>query len=104
MICRLIFHSTSTWIRIYNQLNDLQAGLYNKWVTDLLTETKLRSQRRQRQHLAAGHNDQAPQPEMINKGTPILTISHTQGAFILLMLGFLFAILVFTKEVLPIFD
>ncbi|XP_063886454.1 ionotropic receptor 21a-like isoform X2 [Scylla paramamosain] len=78
----------------------LEAGLYDKWTADLMRETKLRSQRRQRQRHAAGHEGQT-EPRGVNEdGLPTLTINHTQGAFILLLLGLVFDILVFSSELL----
>ncbi|XP_063886446.1 ionotropic receptor 21a-like [Scylla paramamosain] len=78
----------------------LEAGLYDKWTADLMRETKLRSQRRQRQRYAAGHEGQA-EPKAVNEdGLPTLTINHTQGAFILLLLGFVFNTLIFSSELL----
>ncbi|XP_063886375.1 uncharacterized protein LOC135114402 [Scylla paramamosain] len=78
----------------------LEAGLYDKWTADLMRETKLRSQRRQRQHHAAGHEGQA-EPKAVNEdGLPTLTINHTQGAFILLLLGLVFNTLIFFSELL----
>ncbi|KAK8397754.1 hypothetical protein O3P69_004505 [Scylla paramamosain] len=62
----------------------LEAGLYEKWVEDLLSETKLRSQREQR-------NRQIEQKESedgdTNESLTALTIIHTQGAFLLLLFG-----------------
>ncbi|KAK8397750.1 hypothetical protein O3P69_004501 [Scylla paramamosain] len=81
-------------------LATLEAGLYDKWTADLMRETKLRSQRRQRQRHAAGHEGQA-EPRAVNEdGLPTLTINHTQGAFILFLLGLVFDILVFSSELL----
>ncbi|XP_063886435.1 ionotropic receptor 21a-like [Scylla paramamosain] len=62
----------------------VEAGLYEKWVEDLLSETKLRSQREQR-------NRQIEQKESedgdTNESLTALTIIHTQGAFLLLLFG-----------------
>ncbi|MPC43368.1 hypothetical protein E2C01_037013 [Portunus trituberculatus] len=66
----------------------LGAGLYDKWTADILTQTKLSSQRRQRQRQAADQQERAVETkDMSKEGTPILTLSHTQGGFILLMAG-----------------
>ncbi|KAK8397751.1 hypothetical protein O3P69_004502 [Scylla paramamosain] len=80
----------------------LGAGLYDKWTADILTQTKLRSQRRQRQRQAADQQKRAAETGDVNKeGTPILTLSHTQGGFILLMAGLGLATFAFGWEVLP---
>ncbi|MPC93287.1 hypothetical protein E2C01_088411 [Portunus trituberculatus] len=76
----------------------MQAGLYDKWTAELMRETKLRSQRRQRQRHATTHKGQAEQRAGNEDGLAILTINHTQGAFILLLLGLVFNILVFSSE------
>ncbi|KAK8397747.1 hypothetical protein O3P69_004498 [Scylla paramamosain] len=78
----------------------LEAGLYDKWTGDLMRETKLRSQRRQRQRHAAGHDAQGELMAVNEDGLPTLTINHTQGAFILLLLGFVFNTLIFSSELL----
>ncbi|XP_063886437.1 uncharacterized protein LOC135114467 [Scylla paramamosain] len=80
----------------------LGAGLYDKWTADILTQTKLRSQRRQRRRQAADQQKRAAETGDVNKeGTPILTLSHTQGGFILLMAGLGLATFAFGWEMLP---
>ncbi|XP_063886457.1 uncharacterized protein LOC135114485 [Scylla paramamosain] len=76
----------------------LEAGLYDKWTADLMRETKLKSQRRQRH--AAGREGQEEPKASNEDGLPTLTIKHTQGAFILLLLGLVFNTLVFSSELL----
>ncbi|XP_045112358.1 uncharacterized protein LOC123505235 [Portunus trituberculatus] len=78
----------------------LEAGLYDTWTAELMRETKLRSQRRQRQRHTAGHEGKAQQRTKTEDGLPTLTINHTQGAFILLLLGLVFNTLVFSSEIL----
>ena len=78
----------------------MQTGLYDQWTAELMRETKLRSQRRQRQRHGAGHEGQAQQKVLRVDDLPTLTINHTQGAFILLLLGHGFNILVFSSEIL----
>ncbi|XP_045112357.1 uncharacterized protein LOC123505234 [Portunus trituberculatus] len=80
----------------------LGAGLYDKWTADILTQTKLSSQRRQRQRQAADQQERAVETkDMSKEGTPILTLSHTQGGFILLMAGLGLATFAFSCEMLP---
>ncbi|MPC76150.1 hypothetical protein E2C01_070555 [Portunus trituberculatus] len=78
----------------------MEAGLYDQWTAELMRETKLRSQRRQRQSYAGGHEGQVEQTARKEDYLPTLTINHTQGAFILLMLGLVFNTLVFSSEML----
>ncbi|XP_063886458.1 ionotropic receptor 93a-like [Scylla paramamosain] len=78
----------------------LEAGLYDKWTEDLMRETQLRSQRRKRQRQAADKQGQTEAKAVNEDGLPTLTINHTQGAFILLLLGLIFNTLVFSTELL----
>ena len=73
-----------------------QAGLYEKWVSDLLTKTKLRSQRRQRNR----QTEQQDENDAELGSLTALTIIHTQGAFILLLLGLYTACVAFVGELL----
>ena len=74
----------------------LQAGLYEKWVADLLTETKLRSQRRQRNRQAEQRDENDAELESLTA----LTIIHAQGAFILFLLGLYIACVAFVGELI----
>ncbi|MPC43323.1 Glutamate receptor 1 [Portunus trituberculatus] len=79
-------------------ITTLEAGLYEKWIADLLRETKLKSQRRQRQRLASEWSEEEAGMEKLSEGPPILTLSHTQGGFIILMLGLILATFAFIQE------
>ncbi|XP_050712683.1 uncharacterized protein LOC126996355 [Eriocheir sinensis] len=76
----------------------IEAGLYEKWLTDILRETKLKSQRRQQERQARQGGEARAGKE--TGGSPVLTINHTQGAFLLLLLGAVLASLAFTREIL----
>ncbi|KAK8397742.1 hypothetical protein O3P69_004493 [Scylla paramamosain] len=78
----------------------LEAGLYDKWTADLMRETQHRSQRRQRQRQSADSQGQPESREIHEDGLPALTINHTQGAFIIFLLGLAIATLVFSTELL----
>ncbi|MPC89033.1 hypothetical protein E2C01_083961 [Portunus trituberculatus] len=82
----------------------MEAGLYDRWTAELMRETMLRSQRKQRQRHTAGHEGKAEQRAGNEDGLPTLTINHTQGAFILLFLGLVFNTLVFSSEMLQLLN
>ncbi|XP_045111732.1 glutamate receptor 2-like [Portunus trituberculatus] len=60
----------------------LEAGLYEKWAEDLLATTKLRSQREQKKRQIELKEDGETKESLM-----ALTIIHTQGAFLLLLIG-----------------
>lgn len=72
-----------------------EAGLYEKWSSDLLLEVQRKSRRKQRELLK---NDKE-KDEGKSKFTA-LTVSHTQGAFMLLLLGHAAAAIFQVVEVL----
>ncbi|KAK8397753.1 hypothetical protein O3P69_004504 [Scylla paramamosain] len=65
----------------------LEAGLYEKWAEDLLTKTKLRSQREQRNRQDEQQKQQEGEDGETKESLTALTIIHTQGAFLLLLFG-----------------
>ena len=81
-------------------MNGWQAGLYDKWTDDLMREPKLRSQRRQKRRQAKEVQGQTEAEVVHENGLPILTINHTQGAFILLLLSLVFSTFIFSTELL----
>lgn len=73
-----------------------QSGLYEKWAADLLWDTKFKSRQRQKDSHEGEEEDTNTVAE--NKDSPALTITHVQGAFMLLLLGLVIATLVFVGE------
>ncbi|MPC18183.1 hypothetical protein E2C01_011059 [Portunus trituberculatus] len=72
----------------------LEAGLYEKWTSDILAKTIMERKRRLRQPQQGDHQkDSAPK-----KSSQSLTITHTQGAFILLLLGLILSTITFAAE------
>lgn len=76
-----------------------QAGLYEKWVADTIMETTMRSKKRRKEReqksVAAeeGSGESGPKP---------LTMTHMQGAFLILTLGVLLAAVTLAGEVLHV--
>ncbi|KAK8397752.1 hypothetical protein O3P69_004503 [Scylla paramamosain] len=65
-------------------LATIEAGLYEKWIADLLSETKLKTRQRQKNtDIEQQDDEEGGETESLTA----LTITHTQGAFILLLLG-----------------
>ncbi|XP_063886360.1 ionotropic receptor 21a-like [Scylla paramamosain] len=65
-------------------LATIEAGLYEKWIADLLSETKLKTRQRQKNtDIEQQDDEKGGETESLTA----LTITHTQGAFILLLLG-----------------
>ncbi|XP_071527501.1 ionotropic receptor 93a-like [Panulirus ornatus] len=82
----------------------VEAGLYEKWSDDMLTQTRRESQRRQREYLA---QQQQQQQQGTGGGTQsgnsmtALTLTHMQGPLMLLLLGLALAGLTFLAEMVP---
>lgn len=77
----------------------MQAGLYEKWVTDTITETKARSKRRRREDKQASEKA----TKGVGKGGPkALTMAHMQGAFLILALGVLLGAVTLAGECLHV--
>lgn len=69
--------------------------MYEKWVGDLIAETKARSKRRRRD--SEQESDAAVAD--VSKGDPkALTMTHVQGAFLILVLGVLLAAVALAGE------
>ncbi|KAK8397756.1 hypothetical protein O3P69_004507 [Scylla paramamosain] len=77
-------------------MTTIEAGLYEKWMADLLRETTLKSRQKQRKR----QNKQQDENEMLKQRSKALTIIHTQGAFILSLLGLYVAFVVIIGELL----
>ncbi|XP_050712684.1 uncharacterized protein LOC126996356 [Eriocheir sinensis] len=73
-----------------------QSGLHDKWSTDMVWKTELKVRRRQSQSQAEQQED--VEAGEVKQGSPVLTLSHMQGAFILLILGLALATLAFVRE------
>ncbi|XP_071526955.1 ionotropic receptor 21a-like [Panulirus ornatus] len=79
----------------------IEGGLYEKWSEDILTQTRQRSQRRQREYVA---QQQREQQQGMVEGTEsdsritALTLIHMQGPLMLLLLGLAVAGITFTGE------
>ncbi|XP_063886429.1 ionotropic receptor 21a-like [Scylla paramamosain] len=74
----------------------IEAGLYEKWASDLLFEVQQESRIMLRQQQ---QNEQHPDVQ-IEENTQSLSISHMQGAFMLLFLCLIFTSLVFIWELI----
>ncbi|XP_071527026.1 ionotropic receptor 93a-like [Panulirus ornatus] len=82
----------------------IEAGLYEKWSSDQMTKARRKSSSRQREYLAQQQQQQKQQgaaPDGTQSGRSIraLTLTHTQGPLILLLLGIGIAGLSFTVEI-----
>lgn len=92
-MCYLMFTCGST------QLSDrsciLQAGLYDKWVAQLLFKVEMESRKKKQ-------DEQLYKAKMSNRPQG-LSMRHVQGAFIVLLLGFGISCLALAVEILSIF-
>ncbi|XP_063885868.1 uncharacterized protein LOC135114098 [Scylla paramamosain] len=73
----------------------VEAGLYEKWTSDMLAKTKLERQRRKQEPQQGDQQEDSA----AKKSSQSLTITHTQGAFILLLLGLILSGLTFVTEI-----
>ncbi|XP_042231333.1 ionotropic receptor 93a-like isoform X2 [Homarus americanus] len=80
----------------------IEAGLYEKWSDDTVSQTRRRSQRRQREYLA----QQLQQGQQVvdetaesDKSIIALTVTHMQGPLVFILLGLFLAGVVFAVEV-----
>lgn len=91
------------YLHYLSSLGSLQAGLYEQWAADLLfevqQESRKRQQEQQRQQLQA-QADGKLASERSKESTLSLSIRHTQGAFMLFLLGLVIAALAFGGEVI----
>ncbi|XP_053655872.1 ionotropic receptor 93a-like [Cherax quadricarinatus] len=81
----------------------IEAGLYEKWSKDLLTEAQVESRRKKRNLLQQQQQEQKQERKEdfdSNSNIGSLTIEHLQGAFMLLLLGLLLSGLIFILEIL----
>ncbi|KAK3884239.1 hypothetical protein Pcinc_011515 [Petrolisthes cinctipes] len=94
-------HSLDSWIMVV-----LQAGLYEKWVGDMLQQTKMESMRRQQQHYPSDQqqvqqHDDSEWAET-SEGSSTLTILHLQGLFLLLLIGLGVASCILIVEIIAV--
>ncbi|XP_069157677.1 ionotropic receptor 21a-like [Procambarus clarkii] len=75
----------------------IEAGLYNKWMGDILTQTRHEAQRKLRQEVQSGATQEAT-PEGSGGSNQPLTLVHLQGPIFLLLVGLLIACLAFVVE------
>lgn len=74
-----------------------QGGLYEKWVADTIMKTTTRSKRRRKER----EQDSVEEVKGGSKGGPkALTMTHMQGAFLILVMGFLLAAVTLVGETL----
>ncbi|XP_042231349.1 uncharacterized protein LOC121872583 [Homarus americanus] len=80
----------------------IEAGLYEKWSKDLLYQVQMNSRRRQQQQRTQQQEEEQSQKKTkSDSGIKALTITHLQGAYLLLLLGSGLAGLVFIMEAFP---
>ncbi|XP_071527500.1 ionotropic receptor 93a-like [Panulirus ornatus] len=77
----------------------IEAGLYEKWSGDQMAKARRQSSRRQREHLAQQQQQQERQGTRTGRSVTSLTLTHIQGSFMLLLLGYSIAGVSFTFEV-----
>ncbi|MPC18180.1 Glutamate receptor 1 [Portunus trituberculatus] len=74
----------------------VEAGLYEKWMSDLLFKVRQEKREQQREQQL----DAKPEPTRSKEMTLSLSMDHMQGAFTLLLLGLVLGALVFSRELM----
>ncbi|XP_064099499.1 uncharacterized protein LOC135210575 isoform X2 [Macrobrachium nipponense] len=77
----------------------IEGGLYEKWNEDILSEARLESQRRQKK-IAEEQTEALQERSTSDSSVQPFTLIHTQGPFMLLILGLLVSTLSFAGEIL----
>ncbi|XP_037782034.1 glutamate receptor ionotropic, delta-1-like [Penaeus monodon] len=95
--CTLYFSVTSS---IHQWQLAQQAGLYEKWSEDMLSDVRRDARRRQLERLKWRNETTAEQTTGAEGNAEALTFTHMQGPFLLLLLGLMAAGLAFLAEVL----
>ncbi|XP_069951456.1 ionotropic receptor 21a-like [Cherax quadricarinatus] len=75
------------------------AGLYQKWINDMILRAKEDSRRRQREEQETGPTD-AAQSAPVTRGNQALTLVHMQGPLMMIALGLSSSMLVFITELI----
>nr|XP_053641793.1 uncharacterized protein LOC128695317 [Cherax quadricarinatus] len=75
----------------------IDAGLYQKWINDMILRAKDDSRRRQREEQETCHTD-AAQSAPETRGNQALTLLHMQGPLMMIALGLFSSMLVFITE------
>ncbi|XP_037782033.1 glutamate receptor ionotropic, delta-1-like [Penaeus monodon] len=78
----------------------IEAGLYEKWSEDMLSDVRRDARRRQLERLKWRNETTAEQTTGAEGNAEALTFTHMQGPFLLLLLGLMAAGLAFLAEVL----
>ncbi|XP_047482680.1 uncharacterized protein LOC125034746 [Penaeus chinensis] len=78
----------------------LEAGLYEKWESDMLEMARRESRERQRRQQRERPQDEEEEAEGSEGGIQALTLVHMQGPLMLLLLGLLLGALAFLLEML----
>ncbi|XP_069169716.1 ionotropic receptor 93a-like [Procambarus clarkii] len=77
----------------------IEAGLYEKWVKDVLEKAKQESRRRVLESQESAE-ERASLSETDTNSNQALTLRHMQGPFLLLVLGLVFSLIVLVSELL----